>query len=117
MDIAILAILWLQLCLGLATLPFSFAHSDGSVMLILSYWAQGIVILHPVDARTLQGLDWPYLTHLVLGMTLFLVFPFSRLVHIWSAPVWYLGRRGYQVVRRRRPLSESGRPVSRQPAE
>ncbi len=117
MDIAILAILWLQLCLGLATLPFSFAHSDGSVMLILSHWAQGIVILHPVDARTLQGLAWPYLTHLVLGMTLFLVFPFSRLVHIWSAPVWYLGRRGYQVVRRRRPLSASGRPASRQPAE
>ncbi len=48
---------------------------------------------------------------LVLGMTLFLVFPFSRLVHIWSAPVWYLGRRGYQVVRTRRPLP------TRQPAE
>jgi nitrate reductase gamma subunit len=104
MDIAILAILWVQLTLGLITLPFSFAHSDGSVMLILSHWAQGIVTLHPVDPRTLQGLAWPYLTHLVLGMTLFLVFPFSRLVHIWSAPVWYLGRRGYQVVRTRRRL-------------
>ena len=34
-------------------------------------------------------------------MTLFLVFPFTRLVHVWSAPVWYLGRRGYQVVRSR----------------
>lgn len=107
MDIAILAILWIQLCLGLATLPFSVAHSDGGVMLILSHWAQGIVTLNPVDARTLQGLDWPYLTHLVLGMTLFLVFPFSRLVHIWSAPVWYLGRRGYQVVRTRRPLGSA----------
>lgn len=104
MDIAILAILWVQLCLGLVTLPFSIAHKDGSVMLILSHWAQGIVTLHPVDTKTLQGLDWPYLTHLVLGMTIFLVFPFSRLVHIWSAPVWYLGRRGYQVVRTRRRL-------------
>ena len=112
MDIAILAILWVQLALGLLTLPFSFAHSDGSVMLVLSHWAQGIVILHPVDARTLQGLAWPYLTHLVLGMTLFLIFPFSRLVHIWSAPVWYVGRRGYQVVRTRRRLA-----TSRQPAE
>ncbi len=55
--------------------------------------------VQPVDAKTLQGLDWPYLVHLVLGMTIFLLFPFSRLVHIWSAPVWYLGRRGYQVVR------------------
>lgn len=104
MDIIILSLLWLQLCLGLVTLPFSLGHRDGSVMLILSHWAQGIVTLQPVDAKTLQGLDWPYLTHLVLGMTLFLVFPFSRLVHIWSAPVWYLGRRGYQVVRTRKPL-------------
>jgi nitrate reductase gamma subunit len=101
MDIAILALLWVQLCLGLITLPLSLAHSDGSVMLILSHWAQGIVNLSPVHAETLQGLAWPYLVHLVLGMTLFLIFPFSRLVHIWSAPVWYLGRRGYQVVRRR----------------
>ena len=112
MDIAILAILWVQLSLGLITLPFSVAHSDGSVMLVLSHWAQGIVILHPVDAASLQGLAWPYIVHLVLGMTLFLIFPFSRLVHIWSAPVWYLGRRGYQVVRTRRPL-----PSHRHPAE
>jgi len=111
MDIAILLLLWLQLVLGLATLPLSLQHTDGSVMLILSHWAQGIVFLHPVDVATLEAVPWPFLTHLVLGLTVFLVFPFSRLVHIWSAPVWYLGRRGYQVVRTRRPLP------SRQPAE
>jgi nitrate reductase gamma subunit len=111
MDIAILAVLWIQLTLGLITLPFSFAHSDGSVMLVLSHWAQGIVTLHPVEVKTLQGLAWPYLMHLVLGMSLFLIFPFSRLVHVWSAPVWYLGRSGYQVVRTRRRLP------TRQPAE
>ena len=102
MDVAILAILWVQLTLGLITIPFSTQHPDGSVMLILSHWAQGIITLHPVDTRELQQLAWPYLTHLVLGMTLFLVFPFSRLVHIWSAPVWYLARPGYQVVRSRK---------------
>lgn len=101
MDLSILVILWVQLSLGLITLPFSFAHSDGEVMLRLSHWAQGIITVQPVDAATLQGLAWPYLVHLVLGMTIFLLFPFSRLVHIWSAPVWYLGRKGYQVVRRR----------------
>ena len=105
MDLAILIILWVQLTLGLVTLPFSFAHSDGSVMLVLSHWAQGIVTLQPVHAESLQGLAFPYLAHLVLGMTIFLLFPFSRLVHVWSAPVWYLGRRGYQVVRSRRPIA------------
>jgi nitrate reductase gamma subunit len=112
MDIAILMILWVQLCLGLSTLPLSLAHSDGAVMLALAHWAQGIATLDPVDPKTLQGVPWPYLTHLVLGLTVFLIFPFSRLVHIWSAPVWYLGRRGYQVVRTRRPL-----PANRRPAE
>jgi nitrate reductase gamma subunit len=111
MDIAILAILWLQLALGLLTLPLSLEHTDGSVMLVLSHWAQGVVFLHPVDPTTLQAAPWPFLVHLVLGMTIFLVFPFSRLVHIWSAPVWYLGRPGYQVVRTRRNLG-SGRAAS-----
>ncbi len=105
MDLAVLIILWVQLCLGLITLPFSLAHSDGSVMLVLAHWAQGILTLQPVEAQTLQGLAFPYLAHLVLGMTIFLIFPFSRLVHVWSAPVWYLGRRGYQVVRSRRPIT------------
>jgi nitrate reductase gamma subunit len=118
MDIAILAILWLQLTLGLITLPLSLEHADGSVMLILAHWAQGIVTLQPVDATTLQAVAWPYLVHLVLGMTIFLAFPFSRLVHIWSAPVWYLGRPGYQIVRTRRSLAPA-RPAARRhlPAE
>lgn len=110
MDLAVLVILWVQLLLGLVTLPYSFSHADAQTMLRLSHWAQGIVTVQPVDAATLQGLDWPYLVHLVLGMTIFLIFPYSRLVHIWSAPVWYLGRRGYQVVRSRRPVGASGRP-------
>jgi nitrate reductase gamma subunit len=38
-------------------------------------------------------------------MTIFLVFPFTRLVHVWSAPIWYLGRHGYQIVRSSRPAA------------
>ena len=103
MDLGILIILWVQLSIGLLTLPFSLGHSDGEVMLRLSHWAQGILTVQPVDARTLQGIDWPYLVHLVLGMTIFLLFPFSRLVHVWSGfgTVTYLVR-PYQMVRARR---------------
>ncbi len=102
-DIAILVILWVQLVVGLITLPFSWQHADGSVMLILADWAQRIVTLRPVDANTLVNLPWPYLFHIVFGMTIFLLFPFSRLVHVWSgfATVFYLFR-PYQVVRSRR---------------
>jgi nitrate reductase gamma subunit len=99
MDIAVLLIIWAQLVLGLITLPFSLEHSDGTVMLQLSEWAQRIVTFRSDAAGLIQGLAWPYQLHLVLGMTIFLIFPFSRLVHIWSAPVGYLGRRGWQIVR------------------
>jgi nitrate reductase gamma subunit len=101
-DLFILVVLWIQLVLGLVTLPFSIGHSDGGAMLKLSAWAQGIVTLQP-DASLLVGLDWPYLVHMVLGMTIFLLFPFSRLVHVWSGfgTLAYVFR-PYQVVRSRR---------------
>ena len=101
MDVAILVILWLQLLIGLVTLPYSLAHSDGSVMLLLSEWAQRILTFRGGAAELVDGLPWPYRLHLVLGLTIFLLFPFSRLVHMFSVPVRYLWRSGYQVVRRR----------------
>jgi len=114
-DIAILLILWVQLVLGLITLPFSIGHSDGSVMLALSDWAQRIVTFRP-DAAGLVALAWPYKLHLVLGMTIFLLFPFSRLVHVWSgfATVAFLFR-PHQVVRSRRLNLPEGHNQPRQP--
>jgi nitrate reductase gamma subunit len=100
MDIVILLLLWLQLVVGLVTIPYSLAHRDGSVMLVLSEWAQRILTFRGGAAELAASVAWPYKLHLVLGLTIFLVFPFSRLVHIWSAPVGYLFR-SYQVVRRR----------------
>lgn len=100
MDIAILLLLWLQLALGLVTIPLSLGHPDGAVMLKLADWAQHIVTFRSGAADFVAGVAWPYRAHLVLGMVIFLLFPFSRLVHIWSAPIWYVFRR-YQVVRRR----------------
>ena len=115
-DIAILVILWVQLVVGLITLPFSWSHADGSVMLILADWAQRIVTLRPVDASALSHLPWPYLLHIVFGMTIFVLFPFSRLVHVWSgfATVFYLFR-PYQVVRSRRLNLPAGHNQPRHP--
>ena len=115
-DIAVLVILWVQLVVGLITLPISFQHADGSVMLILADWAQRIVTLRPVDATALSVLPWPYLFHIVFGMTIFLLFPFSRLVHVWSgfATIGFLFR-APQVVRSRRLNVPPGHNEPRQP--
>jgi nitrate reductase gamma subunit len=103
MDVLVLIVLWVQLVLGLATLPLSIQHSDGSVMLLLSDWVQRIVTFRAGAADVVTGVSWVYRVHLVLGMTIFLLFPFSRLVHVWSgiASLAYLAR-PYQVVRSRR---------------
>jgi nitrate reductase gamma subunit len=101
-DIAILLILYAQLILGLSTIFVSLQHLDGHEMVKFMTWAQGILTLQPAIAATLADVHPIFKLHLALGMTIFLIFPFTRLVHIWSAPIWYIGRRGYQVVRTRR---------------
>ena len=116
-DIAVLVVLWIQLSLGLLTLPQSLQHTDGSAMLILADWAQRIVTLRPVDATAVAALHWTFQVHIVLGVTIFLLFPFSRLVHVWSgfASVFYL-LRPYQVVRSRRLNVPAGQNLPGQPS-
>ena len=99
MDIAILLLLYVQLILGLVSIFVSMGHLDGQEMLKLMSWAQNIVILNGADAAAaISGVHIIFKLHVFLGMTLFLVFPFSRLVHVWNVPVKYV-RRNYQVVR------------------
>ncbi|HXH03316.1 MAG TPA: respiratory nitrate reductase subunit gamma [Candidatus Competibacteraceae bacterium] len=101
MDIFILLLLYVQLILGLLTIPVSLFHLDGQNMLALMGWARNVVTFDPIEAvSSLQDVGFLFRLHLVLGMTVFLVFPFSRLVHIWSVPVGYITR-PYQVVRQR----------------
>jgi nitrate reductase gamma subunit len=102
-DTAIILLLTAQVTLGLLTIPVSAGHLDGQEMLKFMTWAQGIVTLQPQAAAVIADVFWIFKVHMFLGMTIFLVFPFTRLVHMWSAPVWYLGRPGYQIVRTRRP--------------
>lgn len=100
-DILILWVLLAQLLLGLMTIVASTKHMDGSVMVMLGNWAQSIVTLKPtVAAEAIAPVSLVYKLHVLLGVTLFVLFPFTRLVHMVSAPVWYLGRR-YQIVRQK----------------
>lgn len=105
-DIAILLILYVQLTLGLGTIPLSLGHMDGHEMVKFMNWAQGTLTLSPGASAYVADVHPVFKAHLLLGMTIFLVFPFTRLVHVWSAPVWYLGRKGYQIVRtKKRPAA------------
>ena len=100
-DHAVIGLLWVQLALGLATIPLSMGHLDGSEMLKFMAWAQGIFTFNPGAADLVAGAHPIFKLHLLLGLTIFLIFPFTRLVHMLSAPVRYVWRSGYQIVRTR----------------
>ena len=115
-DIVLLVLLWLQFALGLATIAVSAQHLDGGLMMAFGEWAQHIVTLRPGAVEFLSGAGVLFKIHLFLGMSIFLVFPFTRLVHVWSgfAVVGYLVR-PYQVVRARRLNVPAGHNLPRRP--
>ncbi|HKK14054.1 MAG TPA: respiratory nitrate reductase subunit gamma [Gammaproteobacteria bacterium] len=103
-DLFILTWLLVTLGLGLSTIPFSLwhaGHGNPEVMVSLAEWAQSVVTFQP-DPALLASVDTVFKIHIFFGMTVFLLFPFTRLVHIWSAPFGYLVR-AYQIVRMKRP--------------
>lgn len=83
-DIAVALMLWLQLALGLLTIPYSAAHFDSDNFHRLILFVQSIVYFKGQAWVWLEGLPWVYHAHILLGFTIFLVTPFTRLVHIWS---------------------------------
>ena len=99
-DVVVLILLYLQLLVGLISIKISYNHvPDPSSMIAFANWAQGIFTLSSnIDVFILNE-HWIFKTHIFLGLTLLLVFPFTRLIHIFSIPYLYLVRNGYQIVR------------------
>lgn len=104
-DTGIIALLWAQLALGLMTIPVSLGHLDGKEMVKFMAWANGIFTFNQEASSYLVGTSPIFRLHIFMGLTIFLLFPFTRLVHMLSAPVRYLWRPGYQVVRSRKLAS------------
>lgn len=102
MDFVVLFWILVTLLLGLGSIIVSSEHPEGGTMVQLATWAQHIWTFRSDAAQFLLGVPAVYKIHLLFGMLLFVLLPFSRLVHIWSgfgalAYVW----RNYQVVRPR----------------
>jgi nitrate reductase gamma subunit len=96
--------LWIlaALLLGLSSIFVSASHTDGHLMTLFMQWAQHIVTFRGDAAQFIDEAPLLFKVHLFMGMSLFVIFPFTRLVHVWSgfASVGYLGR-AYQLVRPR----------------
>ncbi|KAJ02277.1 respiratory nitrate reductase subunit gamma [Sulfitobacter mediterraneus] len=101
-DIGILALIWLQLLIGIGTIFLTLQHMDGAEMVRFMTWSQSVVLLNLNAWAMVVDVHWLYKAHIFLGLLITLLFPFTRLVHMVSAPIRYLWRPGYQVVRSRR---------------
>ncbi len=99
-----IVLLWIlaTLLLGLSSIVSSAGHMDGHMMVLLMGWAQHIVTFRADAAGLIVDAPLVFKLHLFMGMSLFLIFPFTRLVHVWSGfgAVTYLGR-AFQLVRSR----------------
>ena len=100
-----LVLFWIlaTLLLGLSTVPLSIQHSDGHTMLQLMAWAQHLVTFQGNAPSFITDVSPVFKVHMFMGMSLFAIFPFTRLVHAWSgfAAVGYIAR-PWQVVRSRK---------------
>lgn len=99
-DIAVLILLLAQLLLGLFTIPVSMEHLDGHEMVKFMNWAQHIVTFRGGAHMFIADVAFVFKLHITLGLFIVLVIPFTRLVHILSAPIGYV-LRPYQIVRKR----------------
>jgi len=80
-----------------------FGHYD--VLYTLAPWIRGIVTFTP-DATLMREVPISYKVHVLSALALLGFSPFSRLVHIWSVPVFYFFRR--RILFRRQPASPFG---------
>src|SRR6056297_689812 len=116
-DILIMVLIWLQLAIGLLTITQTLQHMDGAEMVRFMTWSQSVVTWNINAWVTVVNVHWLYKLHIFLGLVITMLFPFTRLVHIWSgfaAPFRYLlGRKGYQIVRTRRQKPLPDRAATR----
>jgi len=98
-DTGIIMLIFAQLVIGMGTIIVSFQHLDGGEMVKFMNWSQGVFTFRTDAYLEVVGVHWIYKLHIFVGFIIFILFPFTRLVHMFSVPVKYFFRPGYQVVR------------------
>ncbi|KUM78279.1 respiratory nitrate reductase subunit gamma [Streptomyces curacoi] len=110
-DKVMYAVLLAAIVMGVAA-KLSHASGDGyRYRDSLAPWSRSLFTLRP-DTELMAGVPALYQVHTVLGMALVALVPYTRLAHMFSAPVRYLFR-PYVVYRSREPRQWGQRPERR----
>jgi nitrate reductase gamma subunit len=108
-DKAMYVALAAALALGLSATLWNIGSPTYDYREGISLWFRGLFSLHP-EVELMQGAPLIFRIHVTVGMLLIAMFPFTLLVHAFSAPVMYVVR-PYIVYRTR----DTGRLAARAP--
>lgn len=99
-DYFILLLLLVEVILGLSAVAGTVTAPIEKYA-ALSEWAQAVVTFQPDAGDILLHHSIQYKLHIVTGLFIFMIFPYTKLMHILVFPFVYVFRSGYQLVRRR----------------
>ncbi|MCM3124997.1 MULTISPECIES: respiratory nitrate reductase subunit gamma [unclassified Mesobacillus] len=83
------------------TVGYTASGGDFDYRTTIGPWFRGILTFNPAPGYMI-GAPIGFQAHILLAFALFAVWPFTRLVHVWSLPLEYLKRK-YLVYRRMTP--------------
>ncbi|HUX54294.1 MAG TPA: respiratory nitrate reductase subunit gamma [Williamwhitmania sp.] len=98
-DILLLVLLLFEMLLGMSSI-FTTATSSVENYAALGIWAQKIVTFQPDAGAVIAGHSIIYKLHIVTGLLIFMIFPYTKLMHMFVVPIAYFFRSSYQMVRR-----------------
>lgn len=87
-DFIIASLLLLQIVMGLMC-TYVTATSSIENYISLDEWAQDLVLLKPDSWLHITDVHWIYKAHIVNGFLIFLLFPYSKLMHMVATPFRY----------------------------
>lgn len=103
-DLMLLTVITLGMCLTIGYQLFIHPYNYRET---ISPWVRGVLWFHP-DPSLMVSVPWIYKAHILAAFTLFLFWPFSRLVHVWTAPVQYVLRGSHILYRPAPPVGTNG---------
>jgi len=98
-DYFIILLLIAEAGLGLFSV-LTTATSSVESYSALGVWAQKIITFQPDAGAIIAGHSIVYKIHIFIGLLIFMIFPYTKLMHLLVFPLVYFFRRGYQLVRR-----------------
>ena len=99
-DYFIIILLLVEVIVGLTAVAGT-ATAPIEKYAALSHWAQAVVTFQPDAGVILASHPIQFKIHIVIGLFIFMIFPYTKLMHMLVYPFVYVFKSGFQLVRKR----------------